>query len=125
MRISDWISDVCSSDLLSAAYFRPMDLRDTDLTKAILPRSLDDLDRSLQFIVKEHLTWIDSLGKQGMRVDFSRYDLSDLKLNNINFSAGDFSYAILRGTDFSGRSEERRVGQEGVSTCRYRWVPYH
>src|SRR3546814_2302060 len=63
-----------------------MDLRDTDLTKAILPRSLDDLDRSLQFIVKEHLTWIDSLGKQGMRVDFSRYDLSDLKLNNINRS---------------------------------------
>src|SRR3546814_19190349 len=72
---------------------------DTLLPYTTLFRSLD---RSLQFIVKEHLTWIDSLGKQGMRVDFSRYDLSDLKLNNINFSAGDFSYAILRGTDFSG-----------------------
>src|SRR3546814_1727107 len=23
------------------------------------------------------------------------------------------------------RSEERRVGKEGVSTCRYRWAPYH
>src|SRR3546814_15067427 len=23
------------------------------------------------------------------------------------------------------RSEERRVGQECVSTCRYRWSPYH
>src|SRR3546814_16808937 len=23
------------------------------------------------------------------------------------------------------RSEERRVGQEGVSTCRSRWSPYH
>src|SRR3546814_14480614 len=23
------------------------------------------------------------------------------------------------------RSEERRVGKEGVSTCRYRWSPYH
>src|SRR3546814_18186855 len=23
------------------------------------------------------------------------------------------------------RSEERRVGQEGVSTCRSRWQPYH
>src|SRR3546814_19746001 len=23
------------------------------------------------------------------------------------------------------RSEERRVGTEGVSTCRYRWRPYH
>src|SRR3546814_12442352 len=24
-----------------------------------------------------------------------------------------------------GRSEERRVGKECVSTCRYRWSPYH
>src|SRR3546814_20963326 len=28
----------------------------------------------------------------------------------------------LAGT---GRSEERRVGKECVSTCRYRWSPYH
>src|SRR3546814_19775872 len=25
----------------------------------------------------------------------------------------------------SGRSEERRVGKECVSTCRSRWSPYH
>src|SRR3546814_12728187 len=25
----------------------------------------------------------------------------------------------------SARSEERRGGKEGVSTCRYRWSPYH
>src|SRR3546814_14598961 len=25
----------------------------------------------------------------------------------------------------SGRSEERRVGKECVSTCRSRWAPYH
>src|SRR3546814_16417278 len=24
-----------------------------------------------------------------------------------------------------GRSEERRVGKEWVSTCRFRWSPYH
>src|SRR3546814_14427957 len=24
-----------------------------------------------------------------------------------------------------GRSEERRVGKEGVGTCRSRWSPYH
>src|SRR3546814_16270916 len=24
-----------------------------------------------------------------------------------------------------GRSEARRVGQEGFSTCRYRWAPYN
>src|SRR3546814_17819054 len=26
---------------------------------------------------------------------------------------------------FGGRSEERRVGKECVSTCRYRWSPDH
>src|SRR3546814_13766811 len=25
----------------------------------------------------------------------------------------------------ASRSEERRVGKECVSTCRYRWSPYH
>src|SRR3546814_11594650 len=25
----------------------------------------------------------------------------------------------------ANRSEERRVGKEGVSTCRSRWSPYH
>src|SRR3546814_11357688 len=27
--------------------------------------------------------------------------------------------------DAAGRSEERRVGKECVSTCRSRWSPYH
>src|SRR3546814_17010436 len=38
----------------------------------------------------------------------------------------------LIGTQFhpeksqaNGRSEESRVGKECVSTCRYRWSPYH
>src|SRR3546814_11516462 len=28
-------------------------------------------------------------------------------------------------SDEAGRSEERRVGQESVSTCRSRWSPFH
>src|SRR3546814_14158844 len=31
----------------------------------------------------------------------------------------------IGGTLFRNRSEERRVGNEGVSTCRSRWSPYH
>src|SRR3546814_12679879 len=27
--------------------------------------------------------------------------------------------------ELDARSEERRVGKEGVSTCRSRWSPYH
>src|SRR3546814_19744447 len=30
----------------------------------------------------------------------------------------------LQGEIGQGRSEERRVGKECVSTCRYRWSPY-
>src|SRR3546814_18014068 len=29
------------------------------------------------------------------------------------------------GSRLPARSEERRVGKECVSTCRYRWSPYH
>src|SRR3546814_12842629 len=31
----------------------------------------------------------------------------------------------LRSVEHVGRSEERRVGKECVSTCRSRWSPYH
>src|SRR3546814_16784196 len=31
----------------------------------------------------------------------------------------------LHGRADTGRSEERRVGKECVSTCRSRWSPYH
>src|SRR3546814_17818717 len=34
-------------------------------------------------------------------------------------------HAFLSDTSFAGRSEERRVGKECVSTCRYRWSPTH
>src|SRR3546814_15692374 len=32
---------------------------------------------------------------------------------------------LLGSVGASGRSEERRVGKECVSTCRSRWSPYH
>src|SRR3546814_15631033 len=35
---------------------------------------------------------------------------------------GQIAYSII---DSKARSEERRVGKEGVSTCRSRWTSYH
>src|SRR3546814_6844858 len=81
MRISDWSSDVCSSDL--------MILFDGQVPEAILE---DD----------RHLVGI--FGDQMAR----NRDAGRLRLE------GDIE-----------RSEERRVGKECVSTCRYRWSPYH
>src|SRR3546814_12300694 len=34
-------------------------------------------------------------------------------------------FASFRTGVWRGRSEERRVGKECVSTCRSRWSPYH
>src|SRR3546814_11915816 len=36
-----------------------------------------------------------------------------------------FPRLCIIGVDLDGRSEERRVGEECVSTCRSRWSPYH
>src|SRR3546814_17104755 len=36
----------------------------------------------------------------------------------------ELSIAVVGGHD-GRRSEERRVGEECVSQCRYRWEPYH
>src|SRR6056297_2016928 len=41
------------------------------------------------------------------------------------FAAGDELVETLAGRSGAGRSEERRVGKECVSTCRSRWSPDH
>src|SRR3546814_7071942 len=92
MRISDWSSDVCSSDLAGQSYLED--------ARQIL--RLSDQARSRAIAVES--------GQMGtLRVGF--HDAAH-------------HYAVVRST-FQGRSEERRVGKECVSTCRSRWSPYH
>src|SRR3546814_8392722 len=81
MRISDWSSDVCSSDLCPA-------LRKCE--------------------------WLWPWHRLGQSLRPPR-------------SSGEGDRATLRRSRSprSGRSEERRVGKECVSTCRSRWSPYH
>src|SRR3546814_5499232 len=51
-----------------------------------------------------------------------RRDLADLMLDGDVEERCHLEVAILEDV---GRSEERRVGKECVSTCRSRWSPYH
>src|SRR3546814_9775006 len=49
--------------------------------------------------------------------------------SSITYIDGDEGVLLYRGYPIDQlaehRSEERRVGQECVSTCRYRWSPFH
>src|SRR3546814_1254664 len=95
MRISDWSSDVCSSDLLpcvacavdcwAARAGTDADFHRRDLFEAIAQGAFP--------------SWV-------LSVQIMPY--ADAKTYRIN-----------------PRSEERRVGKECVSTCRSRWSPYH
>src|SRR3546814_18003128 len=102
MRISDWSSDVCSSDLVAAdmhfgeVIFGDV-LRAADILKQLFQLGLPPFEKLAR--IHQRLT----------PIDFAR-------------RAFDIGLAVAIGV---GRSEERRVGKEGVSTCRSRWSPYH
>src|SRR3546814_6281486 len=84
MRIRDWSSDVCSSDLVS-------------ITSRVVPATGDTIASSL---------------------------LANA-LISVDFPALGGPAITTEGPSAITRSEERRVGQECVSTCRYRWSPDH
>src|SRR3546814_6671363 len=96
LRISDWSSDVCSSDLTNIPGAPPA------ATKAELPELLVGLPED-RYLNRE-LSWLD-------------FNARVLAL------AADESLPLLERAKFLAifaRSEERRVGKEWVSTCKSR-----
>src|SRR3546814_13813829 len=108
MRISDWSSDVCSSDLL----MNFEEHCEVFLTSHGADRQVD------ADILAKCLLAARAKGRVGQEIAKLTVDapvpylLSDLT-NIIQLEMGKM------------RSEERRVGKECVSTCRSRWWPYH
>src|SRR3546814_15254577 len=102
MRISDWSSDVCSSDLIGV-------LADRHGRRAVVVPCL------IGFGVFGLLS--------ALAPTFNALLLLRL-LQGIG-SAGLINLAVVLIGDHWDRSEERRVGKECVSTCRSRWTPYH
>src|SRR3546814_12466996 len=106
MRISDWSSDVCSSDLvyretlMPSPYFEGCNL--------LFPRSV--LDRTGGFDESYHFGGEDTAAGWAAIEDGGRWVFDE---------ASAVTHGIVE------RSEERRVGKECVSTCRSRWSPYH
>src|SRR3546814_14689782 len=102
MRISDWSSDVCSSDLGLAFGMTKMELFRPSLEILLVA----DV-RNGAFVLL-------AVGARRERV-----------LAAGDQVAGADGELAAPGRAPSQRSEERRVGKECVSTCRYRWSPEH
>src|SRR3546814_17126532 len=98
MRISDWSSDVCSSDLIDCG---------------------EDRGRVRQHVALRH---------EIHRLQMAERGGAQLAAIRLVAAVGDQIDAELAlgalGRDVH-RSEVRRVGKEFVSTCRSRWSPYH
>src|SRR3546814_21039305 len=99
MRISDWSSDVCSSDL------------------NLLPWDIIVVDEAgMCGLDLWHLIW--AACKTTTRI----FLVGDIQQLPPTHGKSIFGFAMA---NWPTRSEERRVGKECVSTCRSRWWPYH
>src|SRR3546814_19546373 len=104
MRISDWSSDVCSSDLdpylIRRKAFRRLVEKLNHLSGARNTRRMNVIN------ARPDLVWITIGGKriEQLHLRARRFDRNDVGVK---------------------RSEERREGKECVSTCRYRWSTNH
>src|SRR3546814_13908267 len=131
MRISDWSSDVCSSDLHVADRF---DLRrsfrfDTRVASATFDETRDRWD-----VVTESGTAIDArfcIMATGCLSVPTLPSIPGIEafegevLHTARWPEEGFDFGGMRVGLIGTRSAERRVGKECVSTCRFRWSPCH
>src|SRR3546814_20997853 len=116
MRISDWSSDVCSSDLLGRQ--REQDMRqgrghlaDEAAQLVFGPGGLADLDQRQRPLRCRDLDEEVHIG------------LAESGHGPVEFGLETERPRREHAVKGAWRSEERRVGKECVSTCRYRWSP--
>src|SRR3546814_5820290 len=107
MRISDWSSDVCSSDL--SIRHRLVVLIVT-IGVAIL---------GIQSLLKLPIDAVPDITNNQVQINAVAPSFSPTEIEK------QVTYPIENALSGIARSEERRVGKECVSTCRSRWSPYH
>src|SRR3546814_17750897 len=129
MRISDWSSDVCSSDLIArTGIIRGNGERigtaevihhPGEITIAQLDIVAGAVDQVGAHVGHAQLARLLLCGTRHQLHQPARTGMADRVLRALAFLPGD---RVDHGP--VGRSAERSVGKECVSTGRYRWWPY-
>src|SRR3546814_11081793 len=109
MRISDWSSDVCSSDLRLAVIQR----LDAEVRLGAVDVRRQQRNAEALQLLAEHVQLVGVAHVVGHRRGEELDRIVGLQVGGM---VGDQGIA---------RSEERRVGKECVSTCRSRWAAYN
>src|SRR3546814_16088318 len=117
MRISDWSSDVCSSDLLYLGNQVDRDI--TTKNVAAFGQVTGHLTDSLSLIGGFRFTSEQAVAHFDRTIPPGDVVLAP----NHSYPIHTFGFIIAGAT--IRRSETRRVGKECVSTCRSRWSPDH
>src|SRR3546814_11736547 len=112
MRISDWSSDVCSSDLAQDEHGE--DAFSAGIGAEAIRVLLENLD-----LEQERVDLMEDLATTKSELKPKKI-IKRLKVVESFIESGNRpEWMIL------DRSEERRVGKECVSTCSSRWSTYH
>src|SRR3546814_5617536 len=116
MRISDWSSDVCSSDLQQQ---RSQDAG--PVQRRVLRLGLADRQSQQRW----HAVRRDKIEQDAVEQIEAPAEPRREQDQPLVACQTEHRLVLLTSSCFSLRSEERRVGKECVSTCRSRWSPYH
>src|SRR3546814_18074433 len=117
MRISDWSSDVCSSDLGLFAFVVAATQAGATLAADRVDFIDEDDARCVLLGIFEHVA---HAGSTHADEHFDEVGTRNAEERHLGFAGDGLGQQRL-----AGRSEERRVGKECVSTCRSRWSPAH
>src|SRR3546814_16453464 len=121
MRISDWSSDVCSSDLKAlgqdVAHQMRQAVRPRERVAGMIILGNEAADRNAREVVEQRKHRIPDLAADILEIDVYALRAGRGKLRG--------KVRRLMIDDRVERSEERRVGKECVGTCRSRWSPSH
>src|SRR3546814_13077145 len=121
MRISDWSSDVCSSDLAL--------IHATEKTIADLGDKAPAADKTaVEAGIADLKTAIEAGDTEAIKAKSQALSQTAMKLGEALYkaqgeAAGEQPAGEAGGEQAAGRSEERRAGEECGSTCSTRWSP--
>src|SRR3546814_11657055 len=134
MRISDWSSDVCSSDLPENGGVAVL-MSGLDYERAVLAGIQIGIMQACLDVVLPYVRERKQFGQPIGRFQLMQAKIADMYVA-LN-SARAYVYAVARSCDagkatrfdaagailLASRSEERSVGKGGFSQCRSRWAP--